>query len=478
MALLDIFGTTPSYYGGLLGEDELNRVRQQAQQQALQNTALALLQAGAPSRTPGNEALAIAQGLAGGQQAYKQSMQEGLQGKMQEMQIQDFMLKQREAQAQKVRQQQMREMFPQIFTQTVTPEQQTMYGEAARVVRDDEGNLMPGAQITPAQRQISVDPNKLQALAMLSNDPLAAYSQIAKLVPDLRKAGFIGGMQQENPFTIFSKDESIPAPLRAVAAQYERSYATGQIDQDTADKRLAELGQRVQSAQQFGQSQTGIAEQRAILNDMKQQQIALQKQGLEQSAEARALTASIALGNQQITRMLAEQKIDAAKNKPLPASLQKSEDEDLQAIDSYKATQKELYSPIQALTPDPTTKKPKLELGPVQNLRYQAANLTGNSTEESRAYADLQSAVRNAVNLKVSAEKGVQTDKDVLRFADALISASGKNDTKATLEALNKFNESIATAQKNTVRLIDQRRKSQGVAPLFGDTNRNVNVSY
>ena len=76
MALLDIFGTTPSYYGGLLGEDELNRVRQQAQQQALQNTALALLQAGAPSRTPGNEALAIAQGLAGGQQAYKQTMQE------------------------------------------------------------------------------------------------------------------------------------------------------------------------------------------------------------------------------------------------------------------------------------------------------------------------------------------------------------------------------------------------------------------
>ena len=94
MALLDIFGTTPSYYGGLLGEDELNRVRQQAQQQALQNTALALLQAGAPSRTPGNEALAIAQGLAGGQQAYKQTMQEGLQNKMQEMQIQDYMRKQ------------------------------------------------------------------------------------------------------------------------------------------------------------------------------------------------------------------------------------------------------------------------------------------------------------------------------------------------------------------------------------------------
>ena len=302
MALLDIFGTTPSYYGGLLGEDELNRVRQQAQQQALQNTALALLQAGAPSRTPGNEALAIAQGLAGGQQAYRQSMQEGLQDKMQQIQIQDYQRKQQEAQAQRTRQEQMRQMFPQIFTQTVTPEERTMYGETAQVVRDEEGNLLPGAQITPAQRQISVDPNKLQALAMLSNDPLAAYSQIAKLVPDLRKAGFIGGMQQENPFTIFSKDETIPAPLRAVAAQYERSYATGQIDQDAANKAVETIGQRVQSAQQFAQTQSGLNQQREIMNDLKQQQLAFQQQGLTASQEYNNLMAQIAQGQLDLRR--------------------------------------------------------------------------------------------------------------------------------------------------------------------------------
>ena len=308
MALLDFFGTTPSYYGGLLGEDELNRVRQQAQQQALQNTALALLQAGAPSRTPGGEALAIAQGLAGGQQAYKQSVEDALRGKMSEMQIQDLMMKQREAQSQRTRQQQMREMFPQIFTQTVTPEQQTMYGEAARVVRDDEGNLMPGANVTPAQRQISVDPNKLQALAMLSNDPLAAYSQIAKLVPDLRKAGFIGGMQQENPFTAFTKDESIPAPLRAVAAQYEKSYATGQIDQDTADKRLAELGTRIQSAQQFAQKQAGIESQREAVNKLQERMADLREQGMQDSKMFRD-------AQFQLQKMLAEPKLTAAQEK-------------------------------------------------------------------------------------------------------------------------------------------------------------------
>jgi hypothetical protein len=431
---------------------------------------LALLQAGAPSRTPGNEALAIAQGLQGGQQAYRQSMQEGLQDKMQQIQIQDYQRKQQEAQAQRTRQEQMRQMFPQIFTQTVTPEQQTMYGEAARVVRDDEGNLMPGAQITPAKREVNVDMDKLKALSMLSNDPLSTFFNIAEKVPALRKAGFIGtGQQEDNPFAIYLADPSLPKNLKPIVEQYSKTWQN--LDPAVVDARVAQIGQQLQKNTDFQQVQARIEQQDKQLN-------AFKEQGLAQSAEARALTASIALGNQQISRMLAEQKIDAAKNKPLPASLQKSEDEDLQAIDSYKATQKELYSPIQALTPDPVTKKSKLELGPVQNLRYQAANLTGNSTEESRAYADLQSAVRNAVNLKVSAEKGVQTDKDVLRFADALISASGKNDTKATLEALNKFNESIATAQKNTAKLIDQRRKSQGVAPLFGDTNRNVNVSY
>jgi hypothetical protein len=315
MALLDIFGSTPSYYGGLLGEDELNRVRQQAQQQALQNTALALLQAGAPSRTPGNEALAIAQGLAGGQQAYKQTMQEGLQNKMQQMQIQDFMLKQREAQAQKVRQEQMRQMFPQIFTQTVTPEQQKIFDTPSLVIGDETGNLMPGASVTPAKREINVDMDKLKALSMLSNDPLSTFFNIAEKVPALRKAGFVGGMQQENPFTIFSKDETIPAPLRAVAAQYERSFATGQIDQDTADKRLAELGTRVQSAQDRAQAQAGIEGQREAVNKLQERMADLKEQGLKDSKIYRDMMANLAGQQFQLQKMLAEPKLAAAQEK-------------------------------------------------------------------------------------------------------------------------------------------------------------------
>lgn len=109
MALLDsLFGQTPSYYGGLLGEDELSRLRQQAQEQGTLNTAMALLQAGAPSRTPGGGALAIAQGLQQGQQAYRQALNQGLQEKMAGLQVQDLMRKRQEEEA-------VRRFLPQIM---------------------------------------------------------------------------------------------------------------------------------------------------------------------------------------------------------------------------------------------------------------------------------------------------------------------------------------------------------------------------
>ena len=464
--LLDIFGTGGADTMGLLGmsQADIARNRDDAQAQALYALAGRLF-------AGGNTGQSIAEGLQLGQRAYKGGMNEAMQSQLQNFQLQELLRKRKEDEAKREQEKQVRLLAPQIFTTTTTPEQVTYEGVPSQFpARDDEGNLMPNMAVRPAQTTRSVDTNKLQALAMLSPDPLTSLASMAKLVPDLRKAGFIGASQQEdNPFAVYLADPNLPASLKPIVQQYSKTWQN--LDPAVVDTRVAQVGQMIQKQADFQQVQTQVKAQQDTLNAFKQQ-------GLTQSAEAKALTASIALGNQQIARMLAEQKLEANKNKPLPASLQKSEDEDLQAINSYKATQKELFAPIKALTPDPVTKKPMLVLGPVQNLRYEAANFTGDSTEASLAYADLQSSVKNAVNLKVSAEKGVQTDKDVLRFANALIAASGKNDTKATLEALKKFNEAIATAQDNTVKIIDQRRKSQGVAPLFGDTSRNVNVNY
>jgi hypothetical protein len=156
----------------------------------------------------------------------------------------------------------------------------------------------------------------------------------------------------------------------------------------------------------------------------------------------------------------------AAPSKPLGTSLQKSEDKDLEAIDTYTAQSEALKPSIANLTPNSEGVR-KLELGPAKNAKYIAQNALGNSTPESRAYEGLKSAVDTAVNLQVSAEKGVQTDKDVLRFANALIAAYGRNDTQATLEALNRYNDAIEKAKTRTTQRIDQRRISQKVEPLF-----------
>lgn len=185
-------------------------------------------------------------------------------------------------------------------------------------------------------------------------------------------------------------------------------------------------------------------------------------------AQIRAETArDIATMRSEDKREAAATKKADAANKPLAPSLQKSEDTDLAAVDAATAQTEVLKPVIAALTPDPKTNKAALVLGPIQNLKYEADNFRNQSTPESRAYANLKRSVAAAVNLKVSAEKGVQTDKDVLRFAQELESAFGKNDTKTTLEALTNFNNAIERAATRTKERIDSRRTSQGVDAYY-----------
>jgi hypothetical protein len=182
-------------------------------------------------------------------------------------------------------------------------------------------------------------------------------------------------------------------------------------------------------------------------------------QVLTQSQDRRARIAAASAGKAE------------APTKPLSASLQKSEDKDIEAIDTYLAQGEALKPSILNLTPDAKGVR-TLELGPAKNAKYIAQNALGNSTPESRAYEALKSAVDTAVNLQVSAEKGVQTDKDVLRFANALIAAYGRNDTEATLQALKRYNEALDKAKNRTEARVDQRRVSQKVEPLFGGQQR------
>jgi hypothetical protein len=162
MALLDsLYGETPAYLGGLLGEDELKRLQSQAQGQSNLGMAAALLQAGAPSRTPGGGALAIAQGLQQGQQLYKQALGQGLQEKMAAMQVGELMRKQQEAQA-------VRNFLPQLIQPGSV--EQNWSGAPEQI-----GNYFQAGQIPTQQGPSTINKEALQRLALVSPETYAKY---------------------------------------------------------------------------------------------------------------------------------------------------------------------------------------------------------------------------------------------------------------------------------------------------------------
>lgn len=167
--LAQLFPQAPSYFPGLLGQEQANLLQQQAQRQGLLGIGMGLLQAAAPSTTRPSLGAGIAQGLATGQEmaqnVYVQRLKEAE-------------IAQKLAEQQRVLQEQeaARSLMPQILR--AGAQAPTIYGErTAFPMRDDEGNLLPGAAMQTGQPQI--DPNVLQAL--LTRAPSVA----AKILPAL-----------------------------------------------------------------------------------------------------------------------------------------------------------------------------------------------------------------------------------------------------------------------------------------------------
>ena len=267
-------------------------------------------------------------------------------------------------------------------------------------------------------------------------------TKLSQLGPNATEDQVIGVLTQYGPpekvlaalTTAQSRKESTQARTEAnQAANQARIDAAQLSNQARIDAAKIAADARIEAARMAGSTATQIAQMRA-----------------DSAKELRELTASL------------------KGPKVLAPSLQREEDKELELVDSLKAREDSLAPAIASLTPDPKTGKIPLELGPVRNLRYQAQNAAGNSTPESQSFAALERAVQAATNLKTDAAKGVQTDKDVLRFANELIAAFGKYDTTVTKQALDDFVKATAKAKENAQKRIDSRRKSQGIEPYYG----------
>ena len=235
-------------FGGLLGSDMFGggdsgleeylteEQRARMNNQGIMALAASLLKSSGPSAVPIGLGQALGEAYGAGQQGYQQAQTGAIAN-----------ITARQKMDESKRALEMRKLYPTIFKQT------------------DAG--------------ITIDPNKLQALTSLSSNPLEALASVSKLVPDLRRAGFLTtGMPQDNPFTIFSQDKTIPESLQRIASQYEKSYASGALDPDKVDERVRQLGQSIQTAQQYAQTASGLEQQRAAMQGLSQQSLALRQQ--------------------------------------------------------------------------------------------------------------------------------------------------------------------------------------------------------
>lgn len=304
------------------------------------------------------------------------------------------------------------------------------------------------------------------------NMRLAQLTPMQQGVANLRTSayqlgGAIGGaLGAEDP--VLKQQAAIQSVLKGVDQTDAKSL------RDAAQK-LADMGY-IQPANALAQQSVGIQakiDEKQAARDAQLEAVRMRNDAMIQAARERGAT-QLQIAQMQIESRNQLAQIAAAMKgsqpKALPASLQKEEGKDLETIDTYTGQIQALNPAISALTPDDKGIR-KLELGPLKNIKYEAQLAAGNATPEALAYEGLKSAVDTAVNLQVSAEKGVQTDKDVLRFAKALVASYGRNDTTATLQALKRYQDAIVNAQERAKGRVESRRRSQGVDPYYvGET--------
>jgi len=248
---------------GLLGMSpaDIQRNRDDAQAQALYALAGRLFQGG-------NTGQSIAEGLMKGQQAYKGGMQETLQSQLQNVQLADMIRKRKLEQQQLAEQQRIQGVIQGAVTKP-----QEIYGEDIMGQRVGEGMTAGGFDLQRVVPQLMGSAEGRKTLAELvaaqkamtgETTKLGKNEQLIRINPITQKPEVIAGGQKpaqiaDNPFDIFANDQNVPAALRATAQRYSKSYASGAIDDETADKRFAELSNRIQSSEQFKLSQAQTA---------------------------------------------------------------------------------------------------------------------------------------------------------------------------------------------------------------------------
>jgi uncharacterized protein (UPF0147 family) len=402
--LLDFFGSGNAETLGLLGlsPEDIQKKQKDAQADALFALAGSLFKGGkvAPS---------ILQGLQQGSQAYQGAMQAGLQEQLQKAQLQEMLKKRQQEQQSQAEQ----KRIQQIVQGAYSPE---VIGRPAQMVEEDGRYMGETPAVMARAAGSGLTPQVINQL-MTSEQGQAKLSQLAKLVPEMRKAGL--GVEQkaeDNPFLVFTQDQTIPKNIKTLAEQYAKSWSSGRLDPDVADKRVSELASMSQRAQDKDTAQANLKAQQDQMAEFR-------RQGLAQSAEARALQGEIAKGNLAIRQLESEAKAEE-RQKPVAEAK-----ESLKLIDQ---AEKLLDTATGSLT------------GTAVDV---VAGALGSSTKGAQSASKLK-AIQGALVAKMPKMSGPQSDKDVLLYremAGQIGDSTLPNDTrKAALQTIREIQERYA----------------------------------
>jgi len=203
----------PSYYEGLLSEDDMSSLRNQSLASGLLSAGAAFSRAGAPSLMPQGSGFSDA--LSGFNQGYQGTLDSALNNMLKATQVQELVRKQKQAQ-----------QLNQLYASAYTPGKQTAV----------PSEIGPAVVEAPGTFDITKIIPQLQQLGPAG---FSAIKDIADSTKSLRQAGLMGGGQAPSPFAAYTQASS--PQVRALAGQLEQGFKTGVIDEETAYKRLDSL---------------------------------------------------------------------------------------------------------------------------------------------------------------------------------------------------------------------------------------------
>jgi hypothetical protein len=358
----------------------------------------------------------------------------------QELARQDAATKRRIAMESQARTQQAQSLLKGAY-QPATPEQQQF------VEVDEQGQpvAIPG-------RPASFNINPVLPQLMQSPEGRAAITEQANLLPALRKLG-ASSMREENPFSTFTADATIPKNVQTLAQQYSKSFASGVLDPEKADAKVKELAEMTQRVQQFDQNQQQIKDNQAIMQTLRQQGLENSQQALLIQRGNQALQAQNIQFQQDMKRQQEAAKEEIRKNKPLPSYLAKEEEADFSAATAATNIATDAYGYINRI------KTGEIKFGLKDLASIRARQLAGSGAPDVVAREEYDRFVENLVNESLRLNKGTQTEGDAVREAKALKSSESKEAAASAMKRLIEINTRRAEGAASSV---EKRRANAG----------------